>query len=164
MGLLTDEVRTWIGREVIYDAPEELGRAALRYFALAVGDDNPLYVDDSYARAHGYPGVVAPPTLVCESNQYMRGRGEATAYIGHQWDLPVTGCRVIRGGNEYEFGRHVVPDDQLRVTWRVASISEKESSRGTPLLLVESEAIYTNQHGEFLARNRETLIYEKLER
>jgi hypothetical protein len=28
---------------VSYGALEELGRASIRYFALAIGDDNPLY-------------------------------------------------------------------------------------------------------------------------
>jgi len=37
-------------------ACEELGRASIRYFALALGDENPLYVDDEYAREAEYPG------------------------------------------------------------------------------------------------------------
>ena len=32
-------------RRESYTAPEELGRASIRYFALAIGDYNPLYVD-----------------------------------------------------------------------------------------------------------------------
>jgi acyl dehydratase len=48
--LLTDELRGWIGREVSYTAREEIGRASIRYFALAIGDDNPLYIDEAYAR------------------------------------------------------------------------------------------------------------------
>ena len=46
--------------------PKKIGRASIRYFALAIGDDNPLYVDDAYARAAGYPSIIAPPTFVCE--------------------------------------------------------------------------------------------------
>ena len=71
--LLTDAVRSQIGREASYTAPEELGRAAIRYFALAIGDDNPLRTDVEHARSAGYADVVAPPTLICESNQYMTG-------------------------------------------------------------------------------------------
>ena len=37
-------------------------------------DDNPLYVDDAYAREAGYPSVIAPPTLVCETCQYRTVR------------------------------------------------------------------------------------------
>jgi acyl dehydratase len=164
MGLLTDQLRDWIGREVTYVAPEELGQASFRYFALAIGDDNPLYVDEEFARANGYPTVIAPPTLVCETNQYGNGSISDDGYIGHRWALPVTGCRVIRGGHEYEFGRPVLPTDRLHVTWRLRDITEKTSSRGTPLLLVESEAVLRNQDGDFLARNRETLVYRPVNR
>ena len=39
MSLLTEELKSWIGREAHYPAHEELGRASIRYFALAMGDD-----------------------------------------------------------------------------------------------------------------------------
>lgn len=161
--LLTDELRTWIGREARYTAPEELGRAAIRYFAVAVGDRNPVYTDDGAARAAGHDGVVAPPTLVCETNQYMDRAPGTDGYIGHQWDLPISGCRVIRGGHEYTFGRPVRPRDVITATWRITDIVEKTSRSGRGMLLVVSEATYTDQVGEHLATNRETTIYQPLE-
>jgi acyl dehydratase len=160
VSLLTDEVRSWIGREAVYHAPEELGRAAIRYFATAIGDDNPLYVDDEYARANGYDGVVAPPTLVCETNQFIAAGRPGAAYIGHAWDLPVTGCRMIRGGNEYEFVRPVRPDDRITVRWILKDIAERGSSSGEPMLIVTSVATYADEKGETLATNTETLIYQ----
>ena len=161
MSLLTDEVRAWIGREAVYEAPEAIGRAAIRYFALAVGDENPLYTDEEYARAHGYPGVIAPPTFVCESNQFLRGPRDEDGYIGHRWDLPVHGGRLLRGGNEYAFMRPVLPSDRVTVRWRLEAIEERTTTDGDPMLVVASEATYTNQNGELLATNRETLIYRK---
>ncbi|MGH2812794.1 MAG: FAS1-like dehydratase domain-containing protein [Actinomycetota bacterium] len=157
--LLTDEIRSWIGREVTYRAPEEVGRASIRYFALAIGDDNPLYTDDDFARAHGYPSVIAPPTMVCETSQYLtRSRPD----IGHVWDLPVEGCRMIRGGNEYSFYQPVVPTDAVTARWRIDEIKERTSSSGEPMLIVTSQAEYTNQSGERLALNRETIIYQRI--
>jgi len=161
--LLTDEIRALIGREVSFTAPEELGRAAIRYFAIAIGDENPLYLDDQYARAEGYPSVIAPPTLVCETNQYMSGRPSSDGYIGHQWALPLAGFRVIRGGNEYEFHRPVLPQHRITARWRIADIEEKLSGRGTPMLVVVSEVAYSEQSGELLATNRETTIYQPRE-
>lgn len=157
--LLTDEVRGFIGREVTYTAPEEIGRAAIRCFAIALGDDNPLYIDDEYARSQGYAGVIAPPTFVCETNQYTSRPPSEDGYIGHVWELPVKG-RLIRGGNEYEFFRPLHPGDRLTVTWRIADIKERSSSSGEPLLFVISEVSYTNQDGERIATNRETNIYQ----
>jgi acyl dehydratase len=156
--LLTDEMKKWIGREATYTAPEELGRASIRYFALAIGEDSPLYHDDEFARSAGYDGVIAPPTLVCETGQYMSGPRSS---IGHTWDLPIEGARMIRGGNEYTFARPVRPTDVISARWRIEDIKERTTSGGVPMLIVTSEATYFNQNGDLLATNQETLIYQK---
>lgn len=162
MALLTDELKAWIGREAHYPAREALGRASIRYFALAMGDDNPLYVDDGYARAAGYPSVIAPPTLICETCQYAHRPPDAGGYIGHEWHLPVAGCRLLRAGNEYEFRRPILPDDRISVTWTLEDIVERNASRGGTQLFVTSVARYRDAAGEVVAVNRETLVYQPL--
>jgi hypothetical protein len=141
--LLTDEVKAWIGKEATYTAPEELGRASIRYFALAVGHE-PTDAD------------VAPPTMICETAQYLEG-GHGRG--GHRWDLPVEGLSAIRGGNNYEFFRRVTYTDVITARWRLEDISEKLTSSGKKMLIVTSSISYENQKGELLATNRETLIY-----
>lgn len=160
--MLTDEVRAFIGREVTYTAPEEIGRASIRYFALAIGADNPIYVDPDAARAAGHPDVVAPPTMICESNQYLHREMDEHGFIGHSWDLQVTGARLIRGGNDYTFERAVLPTDRLTVTWRIEDIVEKTSSKGVEMLIVTSTATYADADGDVVCTNAETLIYQKL--
>jgi acyl dehydratase len=162
MAPLTEELRSWIGREVHYPAREELGRASIRYFALAMGDDNPLYVDDAYARQAGYPSVIAPPTLVCETCQYAHQPPNADGYIGHAWLLPLPASRMIRAGNDYEFMRPVLPSDRISVTWTLENIVEKSSSRGAAQLFVTSVARYRDGAGEIVAVNRETVVYQPL--
>lgn len=161
MSLLTDDIRAWIGKEAVYTAPEALGRAAIRYFARAIGDENPLYVDEGFAREHGHPDVIAPPTMICETNQYVAGPRRSDGLLGHWWDIPVEGARPVRGGNEYAFHRPVLPTDVITATWRIADISEREGSDGTAMLIVRSEATYTNQDGDLLATNAETIIYRE---
>jgi acyl dehydratase len=163
LNLLTDELKQWIGREFNYTAPEEIGRASIRYFALAIGDDNRLYFDNEYAQTAGYAGVIAPPTFICETNQYVHRQPDADGYIGHTWDLPICGCRMIRGGHEYEFFQPVRPEDQISVNWRLENIFEHSSSRGGIMLIAVAVATFSNQRGEKLARNRETLIFQPLE-
>ena len=162
MTLLTDEVKAWIGREAHYPAREELGRASIRYFALALGDDNPLYVDDAYAKKAGYPSVIAPPTLICETCQYAHQSPNAEGYIGHEWHLPVPNARLIRAGNDYEFMRPVLPADRISVTWTLESVVEKPSSRGGTQLFVSSVARYRDAQSEVVAINRETIVYQPL--
>ena len=162
MALLTEELKSWIGREAHYPAREELGRASIRYFALAMGDDNPLYVDDAYAKSAGYPSVIAPPTLICETCQYAHQQPNADGYIGHEWHLPVPDTRLVRAGNDYEFMRPVLPTDRISVTWTLESIVEKPSSRGGTQLFVSSVARYRDAAGELVAVNRETIVYQPL--
>jgi acyl dehydratase len=160
--LLTEEVKSWIGRETHYPAREELGRTSIRYFALALGDDNPLYLDDAYAQQAGYPSVIAPPTLICETNQYAHQAPNADGYIGHEWHLPVPNARLVRAGNDYEFMRPLLPTDRIAVTWTLESIVEKPSSRGGTQLFVSSVARYRDARGELVAINRETIVYQPL--
>ncbi len=126
-----------------------------------MGDDNPIYRDDEAARAAGYPGVVAPPTLVVETNQYMDGEPDEAGYIGHSWGIEVPGTRAIRGGHDYEFHKPLQPDHIITARWTVAGVEEKAGSQGA-LLIVTSQARYENQHGELLATNIETLIFQEL--
>jgi acyl dehydratase len=162
MSMLTPELKAWIGRQAHYPAHEELGRASIRYFALALQDDNPLYVDDAYARAAGHTGVIAPPTLVCETCQYSNHQPDSEGYIGHEWHLPVPNSRMIRAGNDYEFVRPVLATDLISVTWTLESIIEKASSRGGTQLFVMSVATYTDAQSQPVAVNRETLVFQPM--
>jgi acyl dehydratase len=161
--LLTDEIRALEGRTKAYTAPEPLGAAAGRYFALAIGDDNPLYSDAAYARAHGLPGVTAPLTLICETNQYANLTPDGDGYAGHTWGLDIPGTRQVRGGNAYTFHRRLRPEDVVTAVWRITSVTEKTTRSGTPMLVVGSTATYTNQDGDLLAENDETIIFVALE-
>lgn len=162
MALLTEELRSWIGREAHYPAREELSRASIRYFALAVGEENPIYLDDEQARQAGYPSLIAPPTLICETCQYAHRPPDEDGYIGHGWELPISGCRTIRAGNDYEFYRPVLPADRVSVTWTLEDIVERKSSRGGTQLFVTSVARYYDADDQLLAVNRETTVYQPL--
>jgi acyl dehydratase len=163
MSMLTDELRARIGEQRVYTAPEELGRASIRYFARATGDDNRLYIDDEYARQWGHDGIIAPPTLVCETNQYADVPRDQDGFAGHRWDLEVPGTRQVRGGNSYEFHRAVRPSDVITARWVLADMTERTTRDGRAMLVVTSRAEYTNQGGDLLATNEEQVIYVSLE-
>lgn len=159
MSLLTDELRSMIGQERVYTAPEELSRASIRYFARAVGDDNPLYTDEEYARRHGYDGVIAPPTLICETNQYVDLPRDADGFAGHDWHLTVPGTQKVRGGNVYEFHRPARPGDVITVRWRLTDMVERTTRDGRAMLIVTSRAEYTDAEQRLLATNEETIVF-----
>lgn len=154
MSLLTDELRALVGRTATYTAPEALGRASIRYFALATGDDNPAHL----------AGDVAPPTLVCETNQLVNLPRDANGFAGHGWDVHVPGTREVRGGNSYRFHRPVRPDDVITVRWEVTDVTERTTGSGAGMVVVTSTATYTNHLGDLLVENEETLIYVEVAR
>lgn len=162
MSLLTDEVRALVGQVRTYTAPEPFGAASGRYFGLAIGDDNPLYSDPEFARRHGLPGVTAPLTLICETNQYADLPIDADGYAGHLWDIDIAGTRMVRGGNSYTFHRRLRPEDVVTATWSITGVEEKTSRSGQPMLIVTSRAVYTDQRGRRLAENEETMIFVSL--
>jgi len=160
--LLTDALASRIGETESYTAPEPIGRASIRYFALAVGDRNPVYTDDHAARAAGLEGVVAPPTLITETNQYMTGPRDADGFLGHSWHLDVPNSRLVRGGNTYEFTQYARPDDVITAHWSIVDMTERRTSKGVPMLVVTSRAVYTNQRDQIICTNTETLVYTSL--
>ncbi len=147
--LLTEAVRAKVGQRVRYRAPEALGRASIRFYALAIGADPTRWIDE------------APPTLICETNQ-ISGRMEvdANAFLGHMWDLPLpVDCEMIRGGNEYQFGRPARHDDIITSDLELLGAEERRGADGTPLLVVTARATYRAADGAWLATNTETLLY-----
>jgi hypothetical protein len=147
--LLTDAVRSWIGRRVTYHAPEVLGRASIRVFAIAIGADPTRWVEE------------APPTLICETNQ-ITGKTEAdsNAFLGHRWELPLpVDCEMIRGGNDYQFGRLARHDDVITTEVELVDAVERRAKDQSPLLFVTSRQIYHADDGSWLATNTETLIF-----
>ena len=162
MTLLTPEIAALEGTKRVYTAPEPFGAAAGRYFGLAVGDHNPLYSDPGYARAQGLADVTAPLTLITETNQYAGLPVNDEGYAGHTWELDVPNTRQVRGGNSYTFHRRLRPTDVVTATWSIDKVISKVNKAGAEMLLINSSATYTNQAGELLAENAETIIFVEL--
>ena len=155
---LLDRLKATVGQELVLEAPEEIGRSAFRQYALAVGDFSPLYSDRGAAEAQGLRDVMAPPTLVCDTWQYvdsdMDERGDL---VGRGSFGELTG---LRAGNEYEFFQPMHPDDVVTARWLVKEVYERTGRSGS-LVFQVVEATYSNQRGELLARNTETLFYRE---
>ena len=155
---LFEKLKATVGQEVVFEAPDEIGRSAFRQYALAVGDFNPLYSDRDHATASGLRDVMAPPTLICDTWQYvdsdMDTRGDL---VGRGLFGELTG---LRAGNEYEFFQPIHPDDVITARWLVKDVYERTGRSGS-LVFQVVEATYSNQRGELLARNTETLFYRE---
>lgn len=147
--LVTNEVLALIGSEVTYRAPEPLGAASIRHYALAIGADPDRWRDE------------APPTLVCDTTQLTGSRNpDANGYLGHTWDLPFPRpTTMIRGGNDYTFHQPARSGDVIITVWRLDAIVERTDAGGGPMAVVTTTATYHRQDGTVLATNTETLIH-----
>ncbi|MEE3013119.1 MAG: MaoC family dehydratase N-terminal domain-containing protein [Chloroflexota bacterium] len=156
MASLLERLKATVGQEIILRAPDEIGRSSLRQYALAIGDFNPIYSDREFAQINGLRDVMAPPTLICDTWQYvdsdMDERGDL---LGRG---PIRELEGLRAGNEYEFFQPIHPDDVVTAHWTVKDVYEKTGSTGS-LVFQVIETTFYNQLEELLARNTETMFY-----
>ena len=156
MASLLERLKATVGQEIVLRSPDEIGRSSLRQYALAIGDFNPLYSDREFAQANGLRDVMAPPTLICDTWQYvdsdMDERGDL---LGRG---PIRELEGLRAGNEYEFFQTIHPDDVITAHWAVKDVYEKTGRTGS-LVFQVIETTFYNQSDELLARNTETMFY-----
>jgi acyl dehydratase len=149
---LLEELKGLEGHEISFTDEHEIEKGMIKRFAMAIEDPNPMYRDEEFANPYG--GIIAPPTFLFEWNHHTVLRvSERGAAVGGR-ELPL---RMVRGGNEYEFFQPLRPGDVINSKSRVAQVYDKEGRSGKLVFLI-GETTYTNQRGELLGTNRETII------
>ena len=143
---LTDEVRQRALGLQSGPATLEVEKGAVARFAEAVGDPSPLYNDEAAARKTRLGGLVAPPT-------FLRSLRLERPTLP---DAPFE--RLLDGGSDWEYFEPVRVGDRVTGVVRIADLWERSGRLGTMLFTV-LEFTYTNQLGELVATQRNTLIY-----
>ena len=124
----------------------EVEKGAIRRFAEAVGDSNPLWSDEVAARKSRYGGIIAPPTFL---------RSMRLAQPELPFEIPFN--RLLDGGSEWEYFEPVRSGDRISAVARIVELSERSGRLGTMLFLI-SETTYENHLGEVVATQRNTRI------
>jgi acyl dehydratase len=117
--------RELVGRSYPPSAVYEVGRAKIAEFALAIGDDSPVYRDAEAARAAGHPDVVAPPTFAIVVTMDAAGVVLADPEVGLDFS------RVVHGDQKFVHHRPIRAGDRLVST---ATIDGARSVAGNDLL------------------------------
>jgi acyl dehydratase len=141
---LADDVLT-------FDLPIERGK--VREFALAVGEDNPIYFDTQAARLQGLPDIVAPPTFTV-TQIWQVSREEREAKLGADLDYK----RVLHGEQEFVYQRLPFAGEVLSGTMRISKDFTKEGKRGGSMRFVTYESRFTDAQGEDVLTAYYTLI------
>jgi acyl dehydratase len=141
--------RSLIGRES-EPIVHEVEKGAIRRFAEALGDPNPIYVDEAAARAAGYPALAAPPTFPVALTANERFR--------HSLDL---GTRsILHGEQQFEYVRPVLAGDRITVRSKVADVQERAGASG-PMDVIVFEDEGRDEKGELVFRTRAMLILRR---
>mgnify|MGYP001467762648 CR=1 FL=1 len=123
----------------------EVEKGAIRAFANAIGDDNPLFTDEAYARQQGFKSIVAPPTF-------------PTTFRVPNKNVRFELSRVLHGEQEYSYVRPIVAGDVLRCVSRVADVYEKEGKQGGAMTFLVSEVRGEDEEGQLVFTGRSTVI------
>jgi len=106
----------------------EVEKGMIRRFAQAVGDPNPLWQDEEYARKTNYGGVITPPTLIL------------TLGFDQLQQLLASGSSVtaLHGSTELECYQPVRPGDSITVTTMIKNVRERQSKLGRTVFVTLS--------------------------
>lgn len=140
--------RSWIGHEL---APSVLAidRGRLRFFAKAIGETDPVYIDVAAAKAAGYPDLPAPPTFLFSAEL---DSGAVDALL-EQLGVPL--AKLLHGGQSFEYYAAACAGDTITVRSRIEDIYDKKNGA---LEFVVRSSIAANQHGEKVAQMRTVLV------
>jgi len=158
--LVTDEIRSWIGRETL-PWTLEVSRLDIKRFAVATDDLNPLYMDEERARQSRYGGLIAPPLFymapLTDPVPESALRADGLPYEG-KFPIPPTPLpRLMDGGTEIEFFVPIRAGDTLTGRCKITDIYQKDGRSG-PLIFVARETTYTNQKGEVVLIEKGTAV------
>lgn len=130
----------------------------IRHMVEALGDTNPIYVDEEAATTAGHPGIVAPPTML--QTWSMAGLGRAGTPADGAWGralqlLNDAGFSSTVAVNcEQEYVRYLTVGDRVTVTGVLESVSEQKQTGLGVGHFVTSRDEYRDQDGELVGTHR----------
>lgn len=143
-------------------------RTGILLFASALGETNPIYWDEEYAKRTPLGGVVAPPTFAISSAHWnpdypLKGIRRIPAPAPRPQNAAAPGgagggggggfgnlARVLHGEQRFEYHQPLRPGMDLTVTTRPGKSWSKEGKRGGTLRFSEQISEYRDAKGELV--------------
>lgn len=164
---LDEQLRSFIGQPSgpPSRAPDAVNLPMIRHWVEAMGDHNPVYVDEKAARAAGYPGIIAPPTML--QAWIMRGlrasleleQARAAGQAGGDSPsdrlmalLDSAGYTSVVATNcDQHYERPLVPGDVIEVTSVIDDVSAEKATGLGVGRFVTNRLEFTDQAGQPVA-------------
>jgi hypothetical protein len=127
----------------------------IQRFAVASGDDAP-----ETSRVDGR--IVAPLLMLSSTIEWGAGRPMDELHVdgtglGRERWLPLTGLKLMGGGQDLIFHTEVLSDESFRAVPKLEHVQLKDGGSG-PLLLLIITTVFRGADGAELVTCRETLI------
>ena len=169
---MNDAVLAYVGLESAVEvACDPVEQGAVRRYAQGIMDESPAFGEPCAANAQ-FGGPVAPPLF--PTHMFRRALGTqddiqlhaadpdfdgigAAAAQGLPEIEPLKHLGLLNGGLEVELFRYARHCETVKLKSRYLDISEKESSKGT-MVIVVIETEYRNGDDELLMRVRRTQL------
>lgn len=125
---------------------------SVKAFARALGETDPLYLDDDAAKRGPFGAIVAPPTYpIAFMAQSMAGAASSFDELGLNF------MTLVHGEQEFDYERPVKAGETLTLTARIHDVYEKEGRSGIlDILVLETEA--SDRDGKRVFASRQTLV------
>lgn len=128
----------------------EACRDNIKNFAEAVGDNNPLWINEEHAKKSRFGAITAPPTFL-----YNVHHGSTPALTAPGMP-PVMNLALLYAGAELEFFRPIRLGDEFSIKGKSLGIEKKESKSLGPMLFAAGIASYYNQRNELIGTIKTT--------
>lgn len=140
--------KKWIG----YTGPEvrfDIERGRLKFFAQAIGESNPIYLDQGAAQAAGYRDLPVPPTFLLAADLDSNELFSTLAKMG------VSLGKILHGEQGYTYHQPVCAGETVTVCSRISDIYDK---KGGALEFIVRDSSVTNASGELAAEFRSVIV------
>jgi acyl dehydratase len=120
---------------------------AIRNWSLGVGDDNPLYTDESYGPGTRWGSQIGHGTMVGHVKSPMFG-DPVPDDLKKRTKSVFRGIHVFVSGGSWEWYRPLYPDDRLFAFSGEESLDVKQSEFANRSVIQVSRSVIVNQHGD----------------
>ncbi|MCF8565303.1 MaoC family dehydratase N-terminal domain-containing protein [Alicyclobacillus tolerans] len=124
----------------------EVEKGAIRKFADAIGDDNPLYRDEEFAKSSRYGRIAAPPTF------------SRTFDYGEIPGLHFKREGLIHGEQSFEYYKPILAGDVVYCSTQLAQVYEKSGKLGKMIFLIYEQTV-SDESGALMEKSQSTVIY-----
>ncbi len=167
---LAKELQSFEGQSVgePHRGPDPVNQPMIRHWVEAMGDTNPVYVDEVAAKEAGFPGVIAPPTMLqawimrglrasqeteaARAAGTSQGEGPTDRLMKLLDDAGFTSVVATNCDQHYE--RPLVLGDEVEFTSTIESVSPEKATGLGVGHFITNRLDFTDQHGELVATMR----------